>query len=76
VGATLGGKAIPKDGLSLSLLGAGGVQMNMTKRLGLYVEPELSWRIPSEKNMLQTYRSQHPLMFSVNAGLRINIGEK
>lgn len=76
VGATLGGKAIPKDGLSLSLLGAGGVQMNMTKRLGLYVEPELSWRVPSEKNMLQTYRSQHPLMFSVNAGLRINIGEK
>lgn len=76
LGATLGEEAIPKDGLSFSLLGAGGVQMNVTRHLGLYVEPELSWRIPSEKLVLQTYRSQHPLMFSVNAGIRINLGKK
>ena len=75
-GATLGGQAVSKDGPSFSLLGAGGVQMNMTRYLGLYVEPELSWRIPSDKHVLQTYRSEHPLMFSVNAGIRINIGEK
>ena len=75
LGVTLAGETIPKDGLSLSLLGAGGVQMNVIKHLGLYVEPELSWRIPSEKNILQTYRSQHPLMFSVTAGLRINMGK-
>ena len=75
-GATWGGQAVSKDGPSLSLMGAGGVQMNITRRLGLYAEPELSWRIPSEKHVLQTYRSEHPLMFSVNAGIRINIGEK
>ena len=75
VRATLGGASLPKDGLSLSLLGAGGIQMNVTKHLGLYVEPELSWRIPSEKHVLQTYRSEHPLMFSVAAGLRINMGK-
>ena len=71
--ATIGGEAIQKDGASLSLLGAGGIQLNMTKHLGLYVEPQLSWRIPSENHRLETYRSAHPVMFSVAAGLRINL---
>ena len=71
VGASLGGKEISKDGFKLSLLGAGGVQMNLTQRLGLYVEPQLMWRIPTDNNALATYRSAHPLMFAVSSGLRI-----
>lgn len=73
VGATLAGKEIPRDGFSFSLLGAGGVQFNMTRHLGLYVEPEISWTLPSEKRVLETYRSAHPFMFSVATGLRINL---
>ncbi len=73
--ATLVGNSVQKDGPSLSLLAAGGIQMKVTKHLGLYVEPELSWRIPSDNNMLQTYRSEHPFMFSMAAGLRINLGK-
>ena len=73
VAATLAGEKIQKDGASLSLLGAGGIQLNMTKHLGLYVEPQLSWTLPSEKLTLETYRSAHPLMFSMAAGLRINL---
>ena len=75
VGATMAGEPFTKDTPSLSLLGAGGIQMKVTRHLGLYAEPELSWRIPSEKHVLQTYRSEHPLMFSVAAGLRIDIGK-
>ena len=71
VGASLGGMEISKDGFKLSLLGAGGVQMNLTQRLGLYVEPQLMWRIPTDNNALATYRSAHPLMFAVSSGLRI-----
>ena len=71
VGASLGGKEISKDGFKLSLLGAGGVQMNLTQRLGLYVEPQLMWRIPTDNNVLATYRSAHPLMFAFSSGLRI-----
>ena len=71
VGASLGGMDISKDGFKLSLLGAGGVQMNLTQRLGLYVEPQLLWRIPTDDNILATYRSAHPLMFAVSSGLRI-----
>ena len=74
--ASLGGKEISKDRIKLSLVGVGGIQMNLTRRLGLYVEPQLIWLMPTdaEDNMLATYRSTHPLMFSVATGVRITIG--
>lgn len=75
IGATLAAKSIPKDGFGLSLLGAGGLQLNLTDRIGLYVEPEISWTIPSEKRVLHTYRSENPLMFSVTGGIRFNLGK-
>lgn len=77
--ATLAGMSREKDRPSLSLVGAGGIQMNVTKRLGIYLEPELSWRIPENNPAITTYppvtyRSEHPVMFSVAAGIRINLG--
>lgn len=75
VAANLAGNSIKKDGFSLSLMGAGGIQFNVTKRLGIYVEPELIWTVPSGSCVLVTYRTEHPLMFSVASGLRINIGK-
>ena len=77
--ATLAGMNLEKDRPNLSLVGAGGVQMNVTKHLGIYLEPELSWRIPTDdpklgNNTLVTYRSEHPVMFSVATGIRINLG--
>ena len=77
--ATLAGMSREKDRPSLSLVGAGGIQMNVTKRLGIYLEPELSWRIPENNPAITTYtpvtyRSEHPVMFSVAAGVRINLG--
>jgi len=74
LGATLGGEAVKKDGFNLSLLGAGGIQFNVTEWLGVYVEPEISYTLPSKKLILETYRTEHPLVFSVAGGLRINIG--
>ncbi len=77
--ATLAGKSLEKDRPSLSLVGAGGIQMNVTKRLGIYLEPELSWRIPADNPAgvtytPVTYRSEHPVMFSIATGIRINLG--
>ena len=73
--ASLGGKEISKDRIKLSLLGAGGIQMNLTRRLGFYVEPQVVWRVPTdpEDSMLANYRSVHPLMFSLATGLRIRL---
>ncbi len=74
VGATLAGNRIGRDGFSLSLLGTGGVELHLTDHTGLYIEPGLSWTVPSAGQVLTTYRSEHPVMFSLAAGIRINLG--
>lgn len=71
--ASLSGESIPKDGFCFSILGAGGVQINLSKKLGIYFEPEISWSLPSESRILKTYRTDHPITFSVATGLRINL---
>lgn len=73
LGATLAGERIAKDAFCASLLGAGGIQFNLTKRFGVYVEPALSCTITPENPVPETYRTKHPLMFSVSSGLRITI---
>ena len=69
------GKDIEKDGWSFSLLGAGGVQYRFTKKLGVFMEPQITWTIPSENRVLDTYRTDHPFMFSVAGGLRLFFGK-
>ena len=76
VGATLDGHSIGKDGPAFRLLGAGGIQFNATRNLGLFVEPEVSWTLPSDRWMLSTYSSEHPWMFTVASGVRINLGNQ
>ncbi len=67
------GKKIGKDGVGFSLIGAGGVQFNITDNLGIFLDPTLSWNIPSNNRVLDTYKSAHPFMFSVSTGLRITV---
>lgn len=66
-------RAIPKDGLSFSLLGAAGVQFNITDHFGFFIEPEISWTAGSRDNVLQTYRTAHPIVFSVSSGFRFTL---
>ena len=73
--ATLDGKSIGKDGPAFRLLGAGGIQFNANRHLSLFVEPEVSWTLPSERRVLSTYSSEHPWMFTVATGVRINLGK-
>ena len=75
LGATMDGQSIGKDGPAFRLLGAGGIQFNATRNLGLFVEPEVSWTLPSDRRMLSTYSSEHPWMFTVATGVRINLGK-
>ena len=75
LGATLGGKSLGKDGPAFRLLGAGGIQFSATRNLSLFVEPEVSWTLPSDRQVLSTYSSEHPWMFTVATGVRINLGK-
>ena len=70
------GKRIAKDGVGFSLIGVGGVQFNITDKFGLFLDPTFSWNIPSDNRVLDTYRSEHPFMFSLPFGIRINLNSK
>lgn len=73
VKAKLGGEKIKKDGISFSLLAAGGVQLIITKHIGVFTEPQISWLTPTSEKMLETYRTIHPLTFSISTGIRYTI---
>ena len=75
LGATYEGESLGRDGPAFRLLGAGGVQFNATRHLGLYMEPTISWTLPSERRVLSTYSSEHPWMFTVATGIRVNLGK-
>ena len=75
LGATLDGNSLQRDDIGIYLLGAGGIQFNFCKRVGIFFEPEVSWLIPSKNHSLYTYRNSQPIMFSVNTGIRINLGK-
>ena len=76
VGATIAGERINKDGFSLSLLGVGGLQLKLTDWLGVYVEPQLSYTLPHESNVLETYRTVHPTVFTLSTGVRLSLRKK
>ena len=75
LGATMDGKSIGKDGPAFRLLSAGGIQFNATRNFSFFLEPEISWTFPSERRVLSTYSSEHPWMFTVATGVRINLGK-
>lgn len=72
---TFDGKRMHSNDYCLSLLGAGGIQWKFAGRAGLYLEPELSWTIPSDRKGPETYRSKNPFMFSISTGIRLNLGK-
>ena len=67
------GNKIKGDGIGFSLTGTGGIQFNITKNLGLFIEPTLSWNIPLDNRVLETYKTEHPLMLSFPTGIRITL---
>lgn len=52
-------------------LGA-GVSFDITPAIGLYAEPSAQWFIPTNSDV-ETYRTEHPLRFIPQVGLRWNV---
>lgn len=57
--------------LQFSVLGAVGAQLNLTNRLGLYVEPGISYFFDDGSDV-QTIRKENPCNFTLQAGLRLS----
>lgn len=72
VAASVDGCKTAKDGIGMALNGAGGVLFSISDNFGLFLEPTFSWNIPSDKRVLDTYKSEHPCMLSVATGLRVS----
>lgn len=71
--ARLDGERIPADGFGFSLLAAGGIQWDINRFLGLYLEPRYSLFLSDTDGRLVTFRTESPARFSLAAGLRVNL---
>lgn len=56
--------------LQLSVMGAVGVQYNVSNRVGLYVEPGISYFF-DDGSPVQTIRKENPTNFTLQAGVRL-----
>lgn len=56
--------------LQLSVTGAVGAQYNVNRRIGLYVEPGISYFF-DDGSMIQTIRKENPCNFTLHAGIRL-----
>ncbi|MBO7488242.1 MAG: hypothetical protein J6T58_06845 [Bacteroidales bacterium] len=71
VSATLGQVRCDEPRIQLSAEVAGGIQYRLWDHIHLYLQPELTWYMT--KTDLITYRTENPLGFSFDAGLRFEL---
>ncbi len=62
------------DPLQFSVGAAVGAQVNLAKRLGLYVEPGVTYYFDDGSD-IETIRKEHPFNFNLQLGLRIDLGK-
>ena len=65
----LGNEKIKVNPLQFSVLGAVGAQFDITRRLGVYVEPGVAYFFDDGSDV-QTIRKENPLNFNLQAGVR------
>lgn len=64
---------IKDDTLNWSIIGDLGIQYDLSKNVGVFLAPEVSYYFKPENPVIQTYRTENPLMFTVGAGLRFSL---
>ena len=64
------GEALSQRPWQFSVLGAVGAQYNLSRRVGVYVEPGVSYYF-DDGSSLATLRKEHPCGFTLQAGLRL-----
>lgn len=56
-----------------SVMGNVGAQYNLTPTVGLFLKPEISYYFRPSNPVVQTYRTDHPLYFTLGVGLKFRI---
>lgn len=65
IAATLAGNKIDKDGFCLSVLGAGGIQLNVSRIASIYLEPVVTWTPPQKYHIENVSPEGAPPFFTV-----------
>ena len=73
VSIAVDGKKSGEDGLLISAQAASGLQINISKHVGAYVEPQLIWVLPSVLYDNDPFRRDHPLFLKLATGIRFTI---
>lgn len=66
-----GGEKTVVDPLQFSVMSAVGLQYDLSRRIGLYIEPGVSYFFDDGSDV-ETYRKENPCTFTLQAGLRLN----
>lgn len=64
---------IKDNTLNWSIIGDLGIQYDLSKNVGIFLAPEVSYYFKPENPVIQTYRTENPLMFTIGAGLRFSL---
>ena len=68
-----GSERLKDDTIHWSVVGDVGLQYCLSPNIGLFLQPEISYYFKPAAPAIQTYRTGHPLVFSVGAGLRFTL---
>ena len=71
--AVRGGTRINEPGIQFAAVGDAAVQFDITRNLGIFLAPELSYWFT--KTSLPTYNTEHPFNLSLKAGLNLTLGK-
>ena len=64
-------QSLTEQRLQYSAFGSVGVQMDLVRHLGLYVEPGLSYYLDNHSRVVNLYKDE-PLQFNLSAGVRFS----
>ena len=71
--AVRAGTKYKEPGIQLAAVGNAAVQFNITRNLGIFLAPELSYWFT--QTALPTYNTENPLNLSLRAGLNLKLGD-
>lgn len=69
----IGSEKLTDSTLNWSLTGDLGLRYDLTRNMGLFLAPEVSYFFKPENPAILTYRTENPIVFAVAAGLRFNL---
>lgn len=70
------GMKVRDNTINWSVLANAGIQYSINNKVGLFLSPEVSWYFKPEHTDLSVYRTEKPLMFTIDAGLKINLSHR